>query len=250
MTLEQKAKRAEVVKSLLTEKHSKRIHHIGLWIDELVKLLVEQSRIQDIRKNSGFFKRKFRNIAEPDLSICDDLNTLITKSKEFKAAYTISVFLAEHKSVEGIDQILDKYDSELFTSYLGYVENRILELGNEYGYVSKRIICTINSPFVIEHGFYRDPSQNIGSDSPFKAFGGIGDWDSEFKFSPVVLHQYVWILSTFGDVSPEPEQEILCSDSVYKQCWIGRWEKNWWKKADPDEICSSNPFQSLEKALR
>ena len=161
----------------------------------------------------------------------------------FKAAYTIDVFLKDHESVQGIEQVVGQYDSKTFDSYFGDIEKKVLELENEYGVVHTRITCNKERPFAIETGFYS--TRKHGSEPQFRSWRSVGDWDNLFTIS-LIHTEYKWLMLYDSSHSAPPQgQEVLCSDPEYRRCWRRNWEMAWWKRTDPEGICSSNPYSPL-----
>jgi len=234
---------------LLKKKYENRLKNIKHWIEGLKFLLEEEKE----RKKMGFIKRWRTNTPKLGPNILWEYKRAIQMVKEFEKVYTYEVFLKEHKSVEGIDQVLKKQPSKMLEKYVGLkVQYQNLNwMADTHDFIPMN-----NFPFkewggsVLKY-YYRPPLNRFRWD--WCEIEDTPEMRKKFPKSFISEPSSFIREIRYGDFEklyfPEDPPLFYYSDAERKKRWeIGKkkweeeWLREWWQRADPDGHSTSNPF--------
>ena len=141
----------------------------------------------------------------------------IEKVQQFERCYTWDIFLEEHRCVQGVEQVMEYYPSEILHSHLGLKRGeRTIEQfreGKVYFFESME-----SSSIVLTELFY---------------------WATFFDWDRFLRGIYMTNYSKY--LYPAASLEYLYSDSEYRKRGQEKWLMEWWQKVDPKAISPSNP---------
>lgn len=262
LTEKEKELRKAMVQELLKKKYENRKKNIvKWWLKNLEKNLETEMGVQSEWSKKGFLKRLITKKPKPNLDIVEEYHVAIERLRQFKKAYTFSVFLKEHQGIQGIDQVIGSYRSEMLESYLGLrikgdevswrkgdsdypddlVKSFVLGLEESLQALGKIFTLEPTASFSFR---FPESSYQYGHGKPKGGDSLFQDWDRCSSESDYFLRS-MWGLEFFEDVhSLKNQPEYLYSDTEYKKRWQEKWLKNWWKKVDPNGYSSSNPFRT------
>ena len=242
LTHQQKKERLKAVKSVLKEKYENRIKNIDGWIQDLQLFIQEERNILDMR---GFIRRKFFREPKETLKTIEDYEIVIQKIQEFKEVYTFEIFLKEHKSIQGVDQIRNFFPSKMLKKYLGLEKRENVEIDN---FERNSIVIGVEK---IEVDIFK-----ITDSCPFKfknkCYNVQPGWGSLYRTTHNTFidwdRAYYSPASNFVSESlyPPSDSYHILSDEEYRKRWQENWLEEWWKKVDPNGYSDSNPFNNYE----
>lgn len=252
---EQRLKRKQAVEFLLGVKYQHMKNQIREWIDqfnkniELEKETIKEAQIYNKKRNRfGIVSRILHGPEwEHDSTIIEEYKKLLLGSKELHKKYTYDIFLKEHQSPQGIDDVLIRRDSEMLTECLGlevicYNDSDIRPTDKcpienywkEYRYLITPGIKSIYKIFQNWDNFIIENTQEnrmkFPGNLPLK--GGL----------PIPLLFMDTPIGGFHEVhfSNYPDVYLLSDRGYYDYC-TAKWLSEWWQKADPKGISPSNP---------
>jgi len=247
--------RSKTVKDLLSKKfkHRKKVIN-SWWLENLEGNLRFEEEVQKRWKEKGFIKRLSEKKPKPNIQIINEYEIAIKNLIKFDQAYTFEVFLTEHETVQGVDQIIGNYPSKLLDFYMGLrIEIMDLSLNKifdeeEYGVHDDEILGLKITKFIptenisfkqLESDYLYHNGKPKGEHSLFE------DWD-RFSSGENYLSRDFSGLEMFDEKYRMKDlSEKLYSDKGRKKKWKEEWTKEWWKKADPDGISPLNPFKNV-----
>jgi hypothetical protein len=174
-TYDQMADRKNKIEAYLKFKFDNRIKNIYYWLQAFEESLIEETKVQNIRKKRGAIKRCLIGSPKADDRTLYRIKNLIEKVRNFNKSYTYEIFMKEHSDVHGVDQISHHISSGMLNRKIGIIneESIVLDTHPDSDLFHKIIEFQFTESFPFRFREIYTPNQSPHAKS-------LHDWDEHF----------------------------------------------------------------------